>query len=159
MAYKTPLALSGSTVLIRSKYQAFFMSLRFKGDKPKKPKKKRERQDDDEVRDEDLEIPADYTPDPIPGMGKLTSSGVVIMGYETDFPSQIQVGDTLLVTVSDRFRNTTTDETRVVNMVLGKSARFRAMPCMPVKASHTRSGCDAWLAAPRFSEHRSAIHV
>ena len=31
-------------------------------------------------------------------------------------------GDSILVTISDRFRNTQTDESRVVNMVLGKSS-------------------------------------
>ena len=39
-----------------------------------------------------------------------------------DFAAELQVGDSLLVTVVDRFRNTRLDESRVVNMVLGKTS-------------------------------------
>jgi nucleoid-associated protein YgaU len=95
--------------------------LTFKGDKPKK--KRRERQaaaDDDD--DDDFDLPADLSADPLPGEGKLTTSGVVVMGASTDFASQLSVGDSLLVTVSDRFRNTQTDEARAVNMVLGRTS-------------------------------------
>ena len=67
----------------------------------------------------------DYSSDPVVGTGKLTSSGVVVMGIDTDFSKQLEIGDSLLVTVVDRFRNTQTDESRLVNMVLGKSAPTR----------------------------------
>ena len=94
--------------------------LKLKGDveKPKKKKKHREDQDDDE---EPIAVP-DYSSDPVVGTGKLTSSGVVVMGFETNFPKDLEIGDTLLVTVVDRFRNTQMDESRVVNMVLGKTS-------------------------------------
>ena len=93
--------------------------LKLKGDdaKPKKRKKNREIDEDDEP----IDMP-EYSSDPIVGTGKLTTSGVVVMGDETDFTKELEVGDTLLVTVNDRFRNTQTDESRVVNMVLGKGA-------------------------------------
>jgi len=92
--------------------------LNFKGDKPKKSKKRKEQHDDD---DDDIVVP-DHSSDPIPGEGKLTTSGVVVMGTETDFKGAVEPGDQLLVTISDRFRNTETVEQRVVNMVLGKTS-------------------------------------
>ena len=93
--------------------------LNFKGDKPKKSKKReREAVDDD---DDEVQLPT--TVEPFAGDGKLTTSGVVVMGHEdSNFLAQLIVGDSLLVTVSDRFRNTQEDETRVVNMVLGKTS-------------------------------------
>ena len=94
--------------------------LSFKGDKPKKKKREREEQPGDE--DDDLSA-LPVTVDPFPGDGKLTTSGVVVMGHEgSNFAAQLAVGDSVLVTVSDRFRNVQEDETRVVNMVLGKSS-------------------------------------
>jgi len=91
--------------------------LKLKGD-AEKPKKKKKREDED---DEPLELP-DYSADPVVGTGKLTTSGVVVMGSDTDFAKELDIGDTLLVTVVDRFRNTEADESRVVNMVLGKTS-------------------------------------
>ena len=101
------------------------MSLRFKGDPPKKKKRKAEGGagggDDDE--DEALAAAAaEYSSDPVSGAGTLMSSGVVVMGTDTDFTKELEVGDTLLVTVTDRFRNTVSDEARVVNMVLSKGS-------------------------------------
>lgn len=99
--------------------------LKLKGDieKPKKRKKRREEAEDD---DDPIELP-DYSADPVVGTGKLTSSGVVIMGNGTDFTKELEIGDSLLVTVVDRFRNTQADESRVVNMVLGKCASHLVM--------------------------------
>ena len=102
--------------------------LKLKGDKPKKSSKKRlerDPRDDDGDDDEDLALQAAVSAaaaGPAPGKGRLTTSGVVVMGVDTDFSAEIKVGDSLLVTVSDRFRNMTTDESRVVNMVLGRSS-------------------------------------
>jgi len=93
--------------------------LKLKGD-VEKPKKRKKHQEEDED-DEPIEVP-EYSSDPVVGTGKLTSSGVVIMGSGTDFSKELEIGDTLLVTVVDRFRNTQTDESRVVNMVLGKAS-------------------------------------
>jgi hypothetical protein len=102
--------------------------LSFKGDKPKK-KKKRDRDDAGDDDDEEaLAQAAAVSNDPLPGEGKLTSSGVVVMGHDTNFAEQIAVGDSLLVTVSDRFRNTHDDEMRVVNMVLGRSSLNLSAP-------------------------------
>lgn len=93
--------------------------LSFKGDKEKK-KKKREREP---VEDDDDDLPLPTSTEPFAGDGKLTTSGVVVMGHEdSNFAGQLAVGDSILVTVSDRFRNTQDDETRVVNMVLGKTS-------------------------------------
>ena len=103
--------------------------LKFKGDKEKKKKKKkRELEDEDEdLSDSALMLLAD-APSELPGQGKISTSGVVVMGHESDFSSQITVGDSLFVTVYDRFRNTQTDEARVVNMVLGKTSLNIAAP-------------------------------
>lgn len=97
--------------------------LKLKGDAPKKKKRKhREREDLGGDSDgDDVELPA-HSADPVPGVGKLTTSGVVVMGHETQFDTQLEVGDSLLVTISDRYRNTQTDEQRTVNMVLGKTS-------------------------------------
>ena len=93
--------------------------LKFLGDKPKKKKKRnREELDDD---DDDLPLPTSV--DPFAGDGKITTSGVVVMGHDgSNFAGQLAVGDSILVCVSDRFRNTQDDETRLVNMVLGKTS-------------------------------------
>jgi hypothetical protein len=101
--------------------------LKLKGDKPKKSSKKRlEREPNgDDGDDDDLDLQAlsaAAAAGPIPGKGSLTTSGVVVMGVDTDFSAEVKVGDSLLVTVSDRFRNMSTDESRVVNMVLGRSS-------------------------------------
>ena len=80
--------------------------LSFKGDKPKK-KKKRDREDAGDDDDEEALAQAAVSNDPLPGEGKLTSSGVVVMGHDTNFAEQIAVGDSLLVTVSDRFNTHT----------------------------------------------------
>lgn len=116
------------------------MSLRFKGDAPKKKKRKERpgggKADDDDGED-DPQI-ADYSSDPVSGTGALMSSGVVVMGLDTDFIKELEVGGTLLVTVNDRFRNSSTDEARVVNMVLGKSS-------LNVNAPFS---CDITTAAP-----------
>lgn len=100
--------------------------LRLKGDKPKK-RKKREREEENCDDDDDADLVAlqeqgGLQNDPVAGRGKLTTSGVVVMGVDTDFSSELTVGDSLLVTISDRFRNVQSDEVRVVNMVLGKSS-------------------------------------
>jgi len=96
--------------------------LSFKGDKEKKKKKKRGRDGhDDEIPESELALP-DNQPTEVPGVGRLTTSGVVVMGVDTDFVAQVAVGDSLFVSVSDRFRNLQTDEVRVVNMVLGKAS-------------------------------------
>ena len=73
----------------------------------------RDPRDDDGDDDEDLALQAAVSAaaaGPAPGKGRLTTSGVVVMGVDTDFSAEIKVGDSLLVTVSDRFRNMTTDE-------------------------------------------------
>jgi len=93
--------------------------LKLKGDDSKPKKRKKHKHDDEE--DEVIDMP-EYSSDPQVGTGKLTTSGVVVMGADTDFTKELEVGDTLLVTVADRFRNTQTDESRVVNMVLGKGS-------------------------------------
>ena len=100
--------------------------LSFKGDKPKK-KAKRPRDtgggDDDDDDDADLEaLAAQAQNEPILGEGKLTTSGVVVMGTDTNFVGQLVVGDTVLVSVADRFRGETRDESRAVTMVLGKTS-------------------------------------
>lgn len=98
--------------------------LNFKGDKPKKKKKRQHDEGAAAGNDEEelAAIAAAASTDPVAGEGKLTSSGVVVMGVGTNFSADLTVGDTLLVTISDRFRNTQTDEARVVNMVLGKTS-------------------------------------
>lgn len=103
--------------------------LSFKGDKSKK-KKKREREEDHGAGsggedDEDLlalQAQGAASTDPVAGEGKLTTSGVVVMGLDTNFSKELSVGDSILVTVSDRFRNIQSDESRVVNMVLGRTS-------------------------------------
>jgi len=93
--------------------------LKLKGDESKPKKRKKSKHDEDD--DEPIEMP-EWSADPVVGTGKLTTSGVVVMGVDTEFTKELEVGDTLLVTVADRFRNTQTDESRIVNMVLGKSS-------------------------------------
>jgi hypothetical protein len=100
--------------------------LKLKGDDSKPKKRKKHKHDDEE--DEVIDMP-EYSSDPQVGTGKLTTSGVVVMGADTDFTKELEVGDTLLVTVADRFRNTQTDESRVVNMVLGKGGPPQDRPC------------------------------
>ena len=98
------------------------MSLRFKGEAPKKKRKERSMMpsgEDDEEADL-AAAEAEYSADPISATGAITSSGVVVSGMDTEFSKELEVGDTILATVSDRFRQTTSDEARVVNMVLGK---------------------------------------
>ena len=102
--------------------------LKLKGDKKKKRKHREEEEDDDEDDAALLAQLPSYSADPQLGDGKLTSSGVVVMGVGTDFSAALAVGDTLLVTVTDRFRNTQSDEERVVNMVLGKTSLNVAAP-------------------------------
>jgi hypothetical protein len=111
---------------IMSSFGVMGGKLKLKGDKPKK-KKKREREDDagdDDDNDDlaSLQAQGQLQNDPVPGEGKLTTSGVVVMGADTNFASELAVGDSLLVTISDRFRNVQSDESRIVNMVLGKSS-------------------------------------
>ena len=98
------------------------MSLRFKGEAPKKKRKERSMMpsgEDDEEADL-AAAEAEYSADPISATGAITSSGVVVSGMDTEFSKELEVGDTILATVSDRFRQTTSDEARVINMVLGK---------------------------------------
>jgi len=98
--------------------------LKLKGDKKSK-KKRKERPEPDGAEgasdDEDFELP-EYSADPVVGSGKLTTSGVVVMGLDSDFAGELGVGDTLLVTVVDTYRNSETQESRLVNMVLGKTS-------------------------------------
>eukprot|EP00965_Chrysotila_dentata_P207801 6184339-Pleurochrysis_carterae.AAC.2 len=106
--------------------------LKLKGEKKKEGKRKRraevtEGSDADAAGadDEELQMMSSISSDPVPGSGKLATSGVVVMGLDTDFTKEITVGDTLLVTVVDKYRNTEAQESRVVNMVLGKSALYQ----------------------------------
>ena len=101
--------------------------LSFKGDAPKKKKKKEKRPRDDAAAasddDEDLEaLVAAAQHDPVAGTGRFTTSGVVVYGTETDFALELAVGDTVMVTISDKFRNESRDEQRIVTMVLGKTS-------------------------------------
>ena len=116
------------------------MSLRFKGDAPKKKRKERPMPTGDGGDEDDAVAAAvaEYSADPISATGAIMSSGVVVSGLDTDFSKELEVGDTLLVTVNDRFRNTTSDEARVVNMVLGKTS-------LNLNAPFT---CDLTSAAP-----------
>jgi len=91
------------------------------GIEKKKKKKKRRHEAGEGASDDEVAIP-EWNQDPLPGTGELTSSGVVVMGLDTAFDKELAVGDTLLVTVADRYRNTTSDESRVINMVLGKGS-------------------------------------
>jgi len=95
--------------------------LKLKGDKKVSKGKKRAAPEHGEGDDDDIDVPS-YSAEPIPGTGKLATSGVVVMGVETEFSKEISIGDTLLATVVDRYRNIEAQETRVVNMVLGKSS-------------------------------------
>ena len=61
----------------------------FKGDKKKKKKRERENPSDD---DEPLDVP-EHSLDPVAGTGKLTSSGVVVTGVDTDCTAELSVGD------------------------------------------------------------------
>ena len=96
------------------------MSLKFKGEAPKKKRKDRPAMPEDDEEGDLAAAEAEYSADPISATGAITSSGVVVSGMDTDFAKELEVGDTILATVSDRFRQTTSDEARVVNMVLGK---------------------------------------
>ena len=98
------------------------MSLRFKGDAPKKKRKERSTEPEDDEEGDLAATEAEYSAVPISATGAIMSSGVVVTGIDTDFPKELELGDTVLATVSDRFRNTTSDEARVVNMVLGKNS-------------------------------------
>jgi len=109
--------------------------LKLKGEKKKEGKRKRraevtEGSDADAAGadDEELQMMSSISSDPVPGSGKLATSGVVVMGLDTDFTKEITVGDTLLVTVVDKYRNTEAQESRVVNMVLGKTSLNLAAP-------------------------------
>eukprot|EP00308_Calcidiscus_leptoporus_P013410 CAMPEP_0119362504 /NCGR_PEP_ID=MMETSP1334-20130426/9552_1 /TAXON_ID=127549 /ORGANISM="Calcidiscus leptoporus, Strain RCC1130" /LENGTH=215 /DNA_ID=CAMNT_0007377725 /DNA_START=6 /DNA_END=653 /DNA_ORIENTATION=- len=98
--------------------------LKLKGEKKSSKGKKRSAAGepvppDDGDGDEDG---SGYSADPLPGTGKLATSGVVVMGVDTEFTKEVAIGDTLLATVVDRYRNTEAQESRVVNMVLGKSS-------------------------------------
>ena len=96
------------------------MSLKFKGEAPKKKRKDRPAMPQDDEEGDLAAAEAEYSADPISATGAITSSGVVVSGIDTDFAKELEVGDTILATVSDRFRQTSSDEARVVNMVLGK---------------------------------------
>ncbi|CAM9380009.1 unnamed protein product [Heterosigma akashiwo] len=48
------------------------------------------------------------------GAGRLTSSGIVVTGYETEFMNQLTAGDAIMVTHPTTFK----EETRIVKMVL-----------------------------------------
>ena len=93
------------------------------------------------------------------------------MGHGTAFDRELSVGDSLLVTVTDRYRNTTVDESRVVNMVLGKGSlnltqpfscdvsapiSFMFVRCAPpLAAQHAaarRPPTAHWLAVPAAQE-------
>jgi hypothetical protein len=89
--------------------------------KKKKKRKDKDRGDAAAASDEELEMP-EWSEDSMPGTGELTTSGVVVMGVGTAFDKELAVGDSLLVTVVDKYRNITSDESRVVNMVLGKGS-------------------------------------
>eukprot|EP00966_Prymnesium_polylepis_P101261 2345226-Prymnesium_polylepis.1 len=133
--------------------------LKLKGDidKPKKKKKQRDDDDDDEAP---IEMP-EYSADPVAGTGKVTSSGVVVMGSETDFSKELEVGDTLLVTVTDRFRNTQADESRVVNMVLGKCVPrypLLSLACAPRLTRHA-AWLDVRCLPPGARAYPAAAHV
>jgi len=95
--------------------------LKLKGESKKKKRKQRSEEDQVQSEDDDFELP-EYSADPVVGSGKLTSSGVVIMGVDTNFTAELSIGDTLMVTVVDSYRNTETQESRLVNMVLGKAS-------------------------------------
>ena len=71
--------------------------LKLKGDKKEKKRKKRaegsaEPAEDGEQDEEELDLP-EYSADPIVGTGKLASSGVVVMGIDTDFSAELEVAE------------------------------------------------------------------
>ena len=105
--------------------------LKLKGASEGKKRKKRDKMpmpapdcDGDDDGDEGAlaAATAEYSAAPVAGTGKITSSGVVLTGHGTSFSTELGVGDTLLVTVVDRYRNTETNESRRINMVLGASS-------------------------------------
>jgi hypothetical protein len=108
--------------------------LKLKGDGEHKKKKKKKRAHSTEEPDEDAEpaavVPADAAAphDPVDGTGQLQTSGTTVMGRETRFTSELAIDDELVVTVVDRFRNTTADEARKVRMVLGDSSASLEAP-------------------------------
>ncbi len=91
-------------------------------EKKKKKKKRKHREEGADGGSDDEFVAPEWSDTPLPGAGKLTTSGVVVMGHGTRFDAELSIGDTLLVTVTDRYRNTSMDEARVINMVLGKGA-------------------------------------
>lgn len=100
--------------------------MRFKGENLKK-KKKRDREPiggPDNEEDADLLelVGGAASSTPMAGEGQLTTSGVVVMGVGTNFSGELAVGDAILVTVFDRYRDLQSDEQRIVNMVLGKTS-------------------------------------
>ena len=129
--------------------------LKLKGDKKRKKEKKRARLEgadagsdsdaDAQAEAEAAAAAAEYSADPVVGTGKLTTSGVVVMGHDTEFVKELSVGDTLLVSVKDRYRNTETNESRRVNMVLGRSARNALPPYSPDRLLR-RNNCTRSLA-------------
>lgn len=111
--------------------------LKLKGDddeRKKKKKKKRKHQSDADDQPIDAPIPAPSEgPEasaltPVPGTGTVQTSGTIVMGADTRFSRELTVGDSLCVTIIDRFRNTTADEAREVTMVIGDSSANLAAP-------------------------------
>ena len=144
--------------------------LKLKGASEGKKRKKRDKmpmpapEDGDDDGDEAAlaAAAAEYSAAPVAGTGKITSSGVVLAGHGTAFSSELSVGDTLLVTVVDRYRNTETNESRRINMVLGATsvnveAPFTCDLTAPTSFMYVRRAPDIdAIRAARAEERKKA---
>jgi hypothetical protein len=76
--------------------------------------------------------------EPTDGTGLLQTSGTIVMGRGTRFTKDLAIDDCIVLTVVDRFRNTTADESRRVRMVVGETSASLEAPF----------SCDVTVAAP-----------
>jgi hypothetical protein len=102
--------------------QLFFHSKKKKRDKQEKKERKRERKEA-----ESSGVEADL-PSLLNGTGRFISSGTTVMGQETKFMDELDVGDAVII----RHPSTMAEETRIVKMVLGSgSISIRYTICSP----------------------------
>ncbi|KAJ1622392.1 hypothetical protein T492DRAFT_1062879 [Pavlovales sp. CCMP2436] len=106
--------------------------LRLKGDaEPTKKKKKKRRDGEGGERDGGTAGPPDDAEgavagadddEPIDGSGTVQTSGCTLMGKGTCFIKELAADDRILLTVVDRFRNTSSEEARAIRLVVGDNS-------------------------------------
>ncbi|CAM9683736.1 unnamed protein product [Chrysoparadoxa australica] len=62
--------------------------------------------------------------DPITGTGRITTSGTAVTGYNTNFLSELSVGDAIII----QHPTSLVEETRIIKMVLSKTSMGLSSP-------------------------------